>query len=103
MDITVEHSIDAGDADQAGRYDYYYEMDTYVFTEGDEVLVARVYADQSHVASFIGLTSSEAEGSELATQAVAHLRTVGVREFKVYDDGYPGYGYLAWRSFGDDD
>lgn len=99
MQVTVSHHIDASEPDEHGDYEYYYEYDIFLFTEGPLTLKARSYSDEGSQASLMGLGQAgklhllEYKDLKLplVQQAVNHLRSLGKSEVRWLNPRYARY------------
>ena len=93
MRVSVDHFIDASDADADGMHDWHYEYDVYRFSRGWRSFVARAYTDEPGKLAFLScevkvfgfyrhrLLRSADLRSSLFGAAVAHLRGLGMMSF----------------------
>ena len=91
--------MDAGEPKPDGSCDYHYEYDLLHFHEGERLLVARSYSDHPSEVHFLRvehgpearrLIRSDMTGG-LATEAIAHLRTLGKTEINWLSGAGNGY------------
>ncbi|MGF1866589.1 hypothetical protein L4D15_15200 [Enterovibrio norvegicus] len=97
MQVLKKHKIDAGERDENGYYDYYYEYDDYEFVVDEFSLIARSYTDELEEVSFRAvavkgerkmLTEQELSLS-VFKEAIDHLKLEGKNKFKVLtSEGY---------------
>ena len=78
MQVQCNHHIDASDPDANGDYEYYYEYDIFLFSEGELTLQARTleYKDLQR---------------PLVQQAVDYLRNAGKTEVRWFNPQYARY------------
>ncbi|MBP6295259.1 MAG: hypothetical protein KA366_06015 [Hydromonas sp.] len=99
MLVHISHNVEASEQDAEGFYDYYYEYDILVFSEGEVSLVARSYIDKPDEVHFLRL---EAIGehrllterdmkSTLLIESVAYLRRNGKTEINWLSGRGNGY------------
>lgn len=87
MQVVTTHQIDASEPDAQGQYEYYYEFDSYRFSEGRDTLFARSYTDAPEEAYFLSIErggkSRLLRDADLETplfvHAADHLRAAGKR------------------------
>ena len=58
MDVATTHHIDSSEPDALGRYEWRYEYDLYRFVDGETVLIARSYVDETDEAHFLRIESA---------------------------------------------
>jgi len=58
MYIERVRQVDSSESNESGLYDYYYEYDTYRFTEGTVCFVVRSYTDEPDEAHFLRVEES---------------------------------------------
>jgi hypothetical protein len=99
MHVHTSHHVDASEQDSEGFYDYYYEYNILVFSEGEVSLVARSYIDKPGEVHFLRieahgerrrLTQSDMNGT-LAVESVAYLREHGKTEINWLSGRGNGY------------
>lgn len=96
MRVKATHHIDESDLRDDGTYDWHYEYDLWIFTDGPVSLVARGYSDAPSSAHFLRLEingerrplSIEDVSSALAADGAAHLRGIGRTELSWLGNGY---------------
>ena len=100
--VSIDHYVDASDADADGMHDWHYEYDVYRFSRGWRSFVARGYTDEPGRIAFLlcevkvfgvyrrRLLSSADLKSSLFGAAVAHLRGLGITSF----DRLTNIGYV---------
>ena len=96
MRVETSHHVDASELREDGSYDWHYEYDLWVFTDGAVSLVARGYSDAPSSAHFLRLEingerrplSIEDVSSTLATEAADHLRGIGRTALSWLSRGY---------------
>ncbi|MBV9788124.1 MAG: hypothetical protein JOZ51_08125 [Chloroflexi bacterium] len=104
MKIEHTHHVDAGEPDERGRYEYYYEYDLFVFSEAGVSVVARSYSDMPGEAHFLRIEIGDAAlllkpedfRRPLVIAAVKHLRALGKHELSWLSGC--GNGYEAVRT-----
>ncbi|MGO4452007.1 YgcG family protein [Phyllobacterium sp. TAF24] len=82
MNVEISHHIDASDLNPEGFYDYHYEYDIYVFSDGPLSYVVRAYTDQPEQAAFMSVSKGSSKRllrsndfrTPLLAEAVAYLR-----------------------------
>jgi hypothetical protein len=102
MQVQTSHLVDASPQGADGLYDYHYEYDIIVFSNGGVSLVARSYTDAPHEAHFLRVECDserrplveEDLKNALATEAVAYLRVQGKSEIKWLSGRDNGYEIL---------
>ncbi len=103
MNVEISHHIDASDPNPEGFYDYHYEYDIYVFSDGPLSYVVRAYTDQPVQAAFMSV--SEGSGKRLLrsrdfrrplfAEAVAYLRNAGKTDLSWLSEKRGGYFPIA--------
>ena len=87
MNVDRTRHIDAGEPDESGKYDYYYEYDLYRFTQSGLCLVARSYTSEPESAHFLRFeTASDSRPlarGDLSSPIVRAAREFLLREGKV--------------------
>lgn len=95
MKIEKRHEIDAGEKDANGYYDYYYEYDDYLFSDGSLSILARSYSDSPEEVSFRAVLEEEKRRmiekkdmqSPLFEEAVNHLKGEGKSDIQILTEG----------------
>jgi len=59
VEVIKKHEIDAGEKDEAGFYDYFYEFDDYSFVFDGVTFFARSYSDTPEEVSFRAVIVNE--------------------------------------------
>lgn len=99
MKIERTRHVDASEQDESGGYDYYYEYDIYLFTDGSASLAARSYVDEPHEAHFLSIeehghsrTLVDADLKRPLFQAAqSHLRREGKTDLRWLSGRGDGY------------
>lgn len=99
MQVQCSHHIDASDPDANGDYEYYYEYDIFLFSEGELTLQARSYSDESRSVSLMGLKQAGKHRTleykdlqrPLVQQAVDYMRNAGKTEVRWFNLQYARY------------
>ena len=102
MQVQTSHHVDVSVQGADGLYDYYYEYDIIVFSNGGVSLVACSYRDAPHEAHFLRVESHSEHGplvendlkNALVTEAAAYLRAQGKSEIKWLSGRGKGYENL---------
>lgn len=109
MRVSIDHHVEASEADANGMHDWHYEYDAYRFSQGWRSFVARAYTDEPGKVAFLSrevkifgfyrhrlLNSADLE-SPLFRAAVAHLRDLGMTSF---DRLTEANGYVSIEDMG---
>ena len=90
MNVKKKRHIDKGEQDEEGYSDYYYEYDSYEFSDGQITFHARSYTDEDTEAHFLRkvdgkktlIVSPEDLKTPLFQLAIKHLRLEGKRTLR---------------------
>ena len=99
MHIDLVRRVDASEPDEDGQYDYYYEYDIYLFTEGATCFVARSYTDQPGEAHILRIETNGVPRvltdkdlrHPLSLAAQSHLRSEGKMQLRWLSGRGDGY------------
>lgn len=58
MQVSIDHRVDASEADADGMHEYIYSYDEFSFTRNGTTVCARSYRDEPHVATLQSITES---------------------------------------------
>lgn len=98
MKVEISHHVDASEPDANGMYEYRYEYDLFLFSDGRIALVARSYNNETE-AHFLRI---EVDGEPrlltradlklpLFASAIAHLRNLGKNQINWLSGRGNGY------------
>jgi hypothetical protein len=99
MQVNTSHHVDAGKQNAEGLYDYYYEYDILVFSDGDLSMIARSYMDTPLEAHFLKVELNAEQrqltdtdlNCKLFAESVAYLLAHGKTEINWLSGRGNGY------------